>query len=42
LEKIEVGSGQHCIFIAEIMGNDTAREHLPKPQKSFIAAIFFW
>jgi hypothetical protein len=39
---MEVGSGQHFIFMADIMGSDTEIEHRPNPQKSLITAIFFW
>lgn len=33
--------GQHCVFKAEITGMAAVKEHLPKPDKSFITAIFF-
>ena len=37
----EVGNGQHCTFIIEIIGSCTAMEHRPNPVKSLISAIFF-
>ena len=40
-DNIAVGNGQHCIFIADIIGNATAIEHRPNPVKSFTIAIFF-
>jgi hypothetical protein len=39
--KIAVGSGQACIFKAEINGNCTVTEQRPKPVISFIKAILF-
>lgn len=41
LEKMEVGRKQHCTFMADIIGSSTAIEHLPKPDRSLITAIFF-
>jgi hypothetical protein len=41
LEKTEVGRGQHWTFMAEIIGNETASEQRPNPQKSLMTAIFF-
>jgi hypothetical protein len=38
---MDVGSGQHWIFNWEMIGSDTAMEHLPKPEISLMTAIFF-
>ena len=40
-EKIAVGSGQHWMCIAEMIGSATAIEQRPKPQKSLMTASFF-
>ena len=36
-----VGTKQHCIFMAEMIGSSTAMEHLPNPDKSLMTANFF-
>ena len=41
LDSIAVGKGQHWTFKAESIGIATVKEHLPIPDKSCIATIFF-
>ena len=38
VDSTAVGTGTHCIPIAEIIGSMTASEHLPNPDISCIAA----
>ncbi len=40
MERMEVGTGQHCIFIADRIGIATVSEQRPYPDKSLIIAIF--
>ena len=39
--RIEVGTGQHWMPMADKMGRATVREQRPYPERSFIIAIFF-
>ena len=41
MDRMDVGTGQHCTFMALITGIATVKEQRPYPERSLIIAIFF-